>query len=117
MRRILTCAAVVAFGVVAFTSAGEAPSAEQKVRGAIERALPFVEKDGVAWIKRRDCMSCHVVTFMLWAHNEAKAHGIRVDETKVAQWTEFSRNKSLAARVFFKLEDRAAQKLPASVQP
>src|SRR5262249_46639208 len=106
MNRLLSVALLVLFGCAARTSAGEKLPAEADVRQAIERALPFVEKDGLAWIKQRDCMSCHVVTFMLWAHTEAKAHGIRVDEKKLAEWTEWSMNKSLAARVFFKLDDK-----------
>src|ERR1041384_6252965 len=98
MNRLLAVALLVHFASAAGAGADYKPPVEADVRRAIERSLPFVAKDGEAWIKRRDCMSCHVVTFMLWAHNEAKAHGIRVDDKKVAAWTEWSMDKSLAAR-------------------
>ena len=48
-----------------------------------------------------------------WAHVEAKAHGIRIDEKKLADWTDWSRKKSLAKRVFFKLDDKAVDASPS----
>ena len=98
MNRLLTAVLIVNFGFTARTSAGEKPPAEAEVRRAIERSLPFVEKDGVAWIQRRDCMSCHVVTFMLWAHNEAKAHGrsrvMRVEGRTLGEVATFADEKT-----------------------
>jgi squalene-hopene/tetraprenyl-beta-curcumene cyclase len=76
-----------------------------------------VEKSGLAWIKKRDCMSCHTVTFMLWAHTEAAAHGVKIDQKKLAEWTEWSMDKSLATRVFFKLDSKIVQGLPEPMQP
>ena len=87
-----------------------------EVRKAIERSLPFIEKEGVAWIKKRDCMSCHHVPFMLWSHNEAQSRGIKVDAKKLAEWTEWSKEKSLATRVFFKLNAKTVEPLAAPVQ-
>ena len=87
------------------------------VRKAIERSLPFVEKDGLSWIDRKNCMSCHVVSFMLWAHVEAKAHGIPIDDKKLAEWNDWSRKKSLTQRVFFKLDDKAVESLPEPIRP
>ncbi len=115
MRCFLT---FVILGVIASTThAGEKMPSQADVRKAIERALPFVEKDGLAWIKRRDCMSCHVVAFMLWAHVEAKSAGIKVDQTKLDEWTKWSYEKSLATRVNFKLVDKTLKSLPAELQP
>ena len=53
-----------------------------RVRSAVERSLPYLEKEGVAWIQKRDCLSCHQVTFMLWAHLEAMGKGIAMDRRK-----------------------------------
>lgn len=117
MKQLLVLALIVPFVVTAGARAGGKPPTDDDVRQAIERALPFVAKDGALWIEKRDCMSCHVVTFMLWAHTEAKAHGIKIDEKKVAEWTDWSMSKSAAARVFFKLEDKAVRALPESLQP
>src|SRR5262245_33157755 len=66
MRRI--CTILFALGVFSQSlHAGEKPPSTDDVRKSIERSLPFIEKEGLAWIKKRDCMSCHVVSYMLWA--------------------------------------------------
>jgi hypothetical protein len=49
--------------------------------------------------------------FMLWAHEEAAAHGIQVDRKKLTEWTDWSWDKSLATRVFFKLDAKVAESL------
>lgn len=97
--------------------AGEKLPSEADVRKAIERGLPAVEKMGLDWIDKRDCMSCHTVTFMLWAHNEAAAHGIAVDQKKLDEWTLWSIDKSLGQRVFFKLSAGTIKSLPEPLQP
>lgn len=68
------------------------------VRAAVERSLPFLEKEGLAWIEKRGCNSCHVVPFLLWSHEEARAKGIPVDLKKLAGWKEWSTTDSTAAR-------------------
>src|SRR6185369_16154423 len=67
-------------------------------RAAVERSLPYLEKEGVAWIQKRKCLSCHVVTFLLWTHEEARAKGISVDSKKLAEWADWSRKDTLEAR-------------------
>ena len=49
------------------------------VRAAVQRSLPFIEKIGVEWMHTRKCNSCHTVTFLVWSHNAAAAHGLDVD--------------------------------------
>jgi hypothetical protein len=61
-----------------------------EVRHAIERSLPFLEREGVAWIRERGCVSCHTVAFLPWSHNQAKQRGLTVDERKVREWTNWS---------------------------
>lgn len=72
-------------------------------RAAVERSLPFLEKEGAAWIRQRDCLSCHHVPFLLWAHQEARAKGIPVDAGKVAGWTTWALQESAAQRVRVRL--------------
>src|SRR6185503_16806067 len=67
-------------------------------RAAVERSLPFLEREGLAWMEKRGCNSCHVVTFMLWSHEEARAKGIPVDLKKFAGWRDWSVNDTTAAR-------------------
>ena len=117
MKSFLSIALIVTFGFTARIRASETMPVEAEVRKAIDRSLPFVEKDGLAWIKKRDCMSCHTVTFMLWAHNEAAAHGITVDQKKLAEWTKWSMDKSLATRVFFRVDSKLVQSFPESIRP
>jgi squalene-hopene/tetraprenyl-beta-curcumene cyclase len=73
-------------------------ASQDDARTAVERSLPYLEKEGLAWIRNRKCLSCHVVTFMLWSHEEARAKGIPVDSKKLADWTEWSTKDSTAAR-------------------
>jgi hypothetical protein len=97
--------------------AGDKQPTPADVRLAVERSLPFIEKEGLAWIKRRDCMSCHVVPFMLWSHNEAQARGMNVDAKKLAEWTDWSMGKSLEQRNFFKLPGKVVESLPEPLRP
>jgi hypothetical protein len=77
-------------------------AAPAAVRRAVERALPFVESGGVAWMTRggvnnKDgCVSCHRVAFMVWTHDEARQRGFTVDTEKLEAWTNWSLERSLA---------------------
>jgi Squalene-hopene cyclase N-terminal domain len=122
MNRLAAIAVLLVLGSVSRIHADEKPPTDKlpgdaDVRKAIQRSLPFVEKDGLSWIDRKNCMSCHVVSFMLWAHVEAKAHGVPIDDKKLAEWTDWSRKRSLDQRVFFKLDDKAVASLPEPIRP
>src|SRR5215467_2216811 len=75
------------------------------VRDAVSRSLPFLEKEGVAWMKDRHCMSCHHVPLLLWSHRSAQAQGFTVDSQKLAEWDEWTRKDSLANRILFRLRN------------
>ena len=79
-----------------------APADSANVRAAVERSLPFLEKGGVTWMNEKHCASCHNVSFLLWSHNEARARGIAVDETKLAAWTDWTWKFSQSRRGWFK---------------
>jgi hypothetical protein len=70
--------------------ADEPAPTEAEVRQAVAKSLPFLEKQGVAWMNERGCASCHTVTFLLWSHNEAKRRGIAVDARKLEEWTNWT---------------------------
>ena len=80
-----------------------APVSDCAVRDAVSRSLPFLEKEGVAWMKVHGCMSCHHVPFLLWSHRSAQAQGFTVDSQKLAEWDEWTRKDSLANRNLFTL--------------
>ncbi len=86
--------------------ASDDPPQASDVRKAIERSLPFIEKEGVAWKEKRKCSSCHHVPFMIWSHNDARAKGIAVDAGKLDSWEDWALGQSLSARAFYKLSDK-----------
>src|SRR5215475_1952986 len=81
------------------------PVSDAAVREAVSRSLPFLEKEGVAWMKDRRCMSCHHVPFLLWSHRSAQAQGFTVDAQKLAEWDEWTRKDSLSNRRQFWLRN------------
>jgi hypothetical protein len=72
-------------GVIALLLTAHAPApSPAKVadpRKLVERSLPFLEKEGVAWLETRKCATCHHIPMMLWTHYEAKKYGFRVNES------------------------------------
>ena len=91
------------------------------VRDAVSRSLPFLEKEGVVWMKDRRCMSCHHVPLLLWSHRSAQAQGFTVDSQKLAEWDDWIRKDSLANRRQFWLRNYdlgkpEAQALPQAVK-
>ena len=89
--------------------AAKKPSGRAEILNSIERGLPYLETEGVGWMKERKCMSCHVVPFMVWGFNEAAARGVKVDEKKLDDWTVWSVNDSLASRNWFRLAEPNAK--------
>ena len=62
-------------------------SDEYRARQAVERALPFLEQEGIAWMDGRvpiqegaPCVSCHHVPFAVWSHAEAERAGVATGE-------------------------------------
>jgi hypothetical protein len=102
---------------LALSSALQAAEADP-ARRSLERSLAFLEKEGTAWIKERACLSCHHVPFLIWSHREARERGLPVDPKKLAEWTEWSRNESLAQRALrVKLTEPALEALKADGLP
>jgi hypothetical protein len=60
-----------------------AAPAPVQVRKAVERSLPFLEKEGVAWLATNKCGTCHHAPMMLWTHHEALRHGFIVNRKAV----------------------------------
>jgi squalene-hopene/tetraprenyl-beta-curcumene cyclase len=80
---------LVAFGLLTPIQTNDPPTADQ-VRQAVIRSLPFIEKEGVSWMKNRKCMSCHQVPSMVWSLNQAHKHGLPVDPAKLDEWNEWA---------------------------
>ena len=67
-------------------AAEEAPPARNQLISAVEKSLPVIEISGVAWWENRKCLSCHTVTFTIWAHQAAQHAGLTVDREKLDLW-------------------------------
>jgi hypothetical protein len=66
------------------SSAPEAPVTAPRVRQAVERSLPFLEKEGLAW-ETTKCVSCHHGPWMMWSGYEAKKRGFTVNDKSLEQ--------------------------------
>ena len=56
-----------------------------RARQAVERAIPYIEREGAAWIRERNCLACHYAGYMLWSLHEAELHGFALDRGKLAE--------------------------------
>jgi hypothetical protein len=64
------------------------PATPETVRQAVQKALPYLEKEGLAWLENRKCIACHHGAYLIWSHREAARHGIAVDPNKLDAWTQ-----------------------------
>lgn len=64
-------------------------SAAPATRQAIERAIPFIEEQGVEWIEKRNCVSCHRINTMVWSLSLAREKGFGVSE-ELDEWIDWS---------------------------
>lgn len=76
-------AAEAGVGLAASPPAGIEAEVRQEAQSAVRRALPFLEREGIAWMEGRvsvqegqGCVSCHHVGYALWSHKEARQAGI-----------------------------------------
>ena len=61
-----------------------------QVPQAVARSLPFLDKEGTAWMTARKCIACHHVPYLIWTHQEATARGFTIDRQKLQAWTDWS---------------------------
>lgn len=90
LRRSLVPIAIVWATVTCLVSHGLAGEDSQPVRTAVEKAIPFLWKEGDAWIEKRGCVSCHQIPFMIWALESASRAGFAIDKSRlqeVQQWS------------------------------
>jgi len=81
-----------------FAHADEPAGETLDVRAVIERSIPYIEREGAAWIEERKCLSCHQVPFMVWSLNAAQRKGIEVDADKLMSLNEWAHDwKNLVA--------------------
>ena len=72
------------FAVV--STADDHLDASSEVRETVTRAIPYLKRAGEAWIKKRQCVSCHQVPFMLWSLSAAEDQGYDVGSDQLRKW-------------------------------
>ncbi len=112
MLHVASSLTAICLCVLAPANDGEPVTAEQ-LRGAVERSLPPLEKEGVAWMEQKKCMSCHQVPSLLWSFNAAHSRGYRVDEAKLAKWNAWAFKSAFGGNSVYKLPESAWKALAA----
>src|SRR6476659_2601003 len=74
--------------VLACGRAAAAPAPD--ARASVRRALPFLERDGAAWMAGKTpanqgspCVSCHHVGMALWSPREAQRAGLPIPDDRI----------------------------------
>ena len=65
-------------------------SFDEKIKKSIQRAIPYIEEKGNAWIKEKNCLSCHQIPSMYWSLNAANEIGVKVNQEELKKnnlWT------------------------------
>jgi hypothetical protein len=65
-------------------------SQQNTVKKAVSASLPYIAERGQSWIDDRDCVSCHRVSFTVWAHASALDAGFDVDQDQLNTWVDWS---------------------------
>jgi squalene-hopene/tetraprenyl-beta-curcumene cyclase len=90
--------------VVAGPGAPERPPQEEatgpQLRQVVQRSTQFLEKQGAAWMKRQQCVSCHHIPVMVWALGEARHRGYRVNDKLLGEVTSWALAAQNHAQVF-----------------
>jgi hypothetical protein len=66
---------------------------QEAARGAISRAMTFLQQDAVKWRADRGCATCHHGTMTVWALGEAQAQGHAVDGAALAEATKWTKER------------------------
>lgn len=78
--------------VVLLVLTGPAEAAEQQaIRDSVSRALPYIVREGNAWIETKNCTSCHRTSFMTWSLTAAADAGFDVDPKALEELRIWSR--------------------------
>lgn len=65
------------------------------VKTVVTRSLAFLAKEGDAWMRQKECISCHHLPSLLWSHAEAKRRGFAIDQAKMDEWIDWTKDRSL----------------------
>jgi hypothetical protein len=87
------------------------PTGDGPVKAAVEKSLPYLQEDSVAWIRDRKCATCHHAPMAIWSLAEAKGRGFAVDQAALDELTAYTLGKPVDSKV---LPDPAKPAAPGS---
>ena len=61
-----------------------------QIRTAIQKSIPYIERDGEKWIRAKKCNSCHMIPLMLWSLHEADSRGLEINAARLAELDDWS---------------------------
>lgn len=93
LRSTLPCAVLLGLFLGAPLTFGGKPT--DRVRGVIERSIPYIQEQGVSWINEKKCVTCHRVNTMIWSLSESRRHGFEVSES-LGDWVDWAADASLS---------------------
>src|SRR6476659_6879001 len=90
LPRFLFAVPIVAVWVAAVSSLGAEPLASQeKLRSAIDKALPLLMAGAVGHRENRTCFACHQQGPPVFALTAARGRGFKIDEEELGRQTTF----------------------------
>ena len=89
---VLACAirrvVAVPLGLIAVAVAAAEPVDPAALKGAVEKALPLLQKGAVGHRENRECFSCHNQGIPILALTTARDHGFAIDEDELKKQLE-----------------------------
>jgi squalene-hopene/tetraprenyl-beta-curcumene cyclase len=76
------------------SSSRECSPSEVQARQAVERAIPYIEREGTAWIQKQKCLACHVAGYMLWSLHDAEFRGFAIEKVKLTESSRWAMNEA-----------------------
>ena len=113
-RKSWSC--VVAMSCIARVAVAAEPITDD-VRRAATASLPYLEREGLRWMREKACVTCHQIPVMVWAFNAADRADLRVDDAQVGRWNAWALDNSLKRATYYKLTDAARTKLVEAKLP
>src|SRR5438045_6026878 len=78
-------------GVITVCSADDSAN-RAAIRHAIEKSVPYIEREGDTWSETKGCVSCHRMAFTAWSLNAAQRVGIAIDPSGLKRRSEWARD-------------------------
>ncbi len=88
---------------------------EDGTRSMVERALPYIEKEGTWWIEEKKCVSCHHTAFFVWAKDLALEAGFELEKSTLDEQRKWMWKSMLAERKLNPENKTQDNKIPGKV--